>query len=398
MSTKQLVIAIFATALVVSACTSGPAPTPASSAAPTSAASAAPATDAPSVAPSTAASQAPATSAASAAPTGTTAPTAAGACTPEAPTATSKDWNLLEAHNGEFTFKYPPSWDKLYGAFVFKTKNLLATDTFNETGLPADSETRADLVRTPGAGLPNASALVFPGVVSNTATAFQRQVDRLGKITTIKLINTNLAACIGGEPAFGVEFTFNKDATYQQSWFMVRAGRLFDFQWLAAKGQEQTDLFREMFRTWQWTPNLPVATPLPRPSVTPPPSAAATTSGTPTPVPSTGGQPFVLAGMALNVDTAATAANPKDFVTTIPKESTAIYAVFVLKAGLSGQVDGALKQGDKVLVTLSLQYGPKNTWGDFRINAANGIAVGDYTMVITYAPTGESVSVPFSVT
>jgi hypothetical protein len=101
--------------------------------------------------------------------------------------------------------------------------------------------------------------------------------------------------------------------------------------------------------------------------------------------------------MTTEIDTAALSADPKDFVTTIPKESTSIYAVFALKPGLSGQVDGALKQGDKVLVTLSLDYTTKNTWGDFRINSANGITPGTYTMVITFAPTGETVSLPFTV-
>ena len=70
--------------------------------------------------------------------------------------------------------------------------------------------------------------------------------------------------------------------------------------------------------------------------------------------------------------------------------------MFALKPGLSGQINGALKQGDKVLVTLSLQYGPKNTWGDFRINSANGFAVGNYTMVITFVPNGETINLPFT--
>ena len=101
--------------------------------------------------------------------------------------------------------------------------------------------------------------------------------------------------------------------------------------------------------------------------------------------------------MATTVDTKATAANPKDFVTTIPKEATTIYAVFAMKKGLTGQVNGVLKQGDKSLVTLSLQYAAKNTWGDFRINSAKGIAVGDYTMVISFVPTGETITLPFNV-
>jgi hypothetical protein len=328
----------------------------------------------------------------SATATGTGAPSAtAAACTPEAPTTLSANWSKLQAHDGDYSFKFPATWDKLYGAFVFTTSSLLDPQTFAETGLPATSETRADLVRAPGVGLPNASVLIVPGVTSDTATVFARQVERFKSIADIHVLSSSLTACLGGEQALGVSFTFNKDTTYQESWYLVHAGRSYDFQWLAPKGQEQTDTFKEMFRTWEWSPNIPVATPLPTVSGQPSPSASAAGS------PSAGVTSFVLAGMATKVDTAAASANPKDFLTTIPKETTALYAVFSLKPGLQGQVNGALRQGDKVLVTLSLQYGPKNTWGDFRINSSNGIAPGNYVMLIEYVPNGETIQLPFTV-
>jgi hypothetical protein len=318
-------------------------------------------------------------------PTSATSPGASPSCTPEAPTAASANWSTLQSHDGDYTLKYPANWDKLYGAFVFNTSSLIDAQTFKETGLPATSETRADLVRAPGVGLPNASVLIIPGVTSNTPVVFARQADRFRAIGDIKVTNANLSVCIGGDQALGIAFTFNNDTTYQESWYVVRGGRSYDSQWLAPKGQEQTELFREIFRTLAWTPNFPAATPMP------------TISGAPTAAPSgSAGSVFVLSGMALSIDAAAAAANPKTFVTTIPKASTAIYAVFALKPGLSGQVNGALKQGDKVLVTLSLQYGPKNTWGDFRINSANGFAAGNYTMVITFVPNGETINLPFT--
>lgn len=397
MRTKQLLTALFALTLFVGACANNPAesaapPTsaaPSAATTPTTVPSSAGTSTAPTVsatdsgAPTTSASApATATTSASVAPTAST-----PACTTEAPTAVSAQWTTLQAHDSDFSVKFPASWDKIYGAFVFNSSSLVDAQTFAETGLPATSETRADLVRAPGVGLPNASVLIVPGVTSNTATVFARQVDRFKAIADIKPIATNLVACIGGEQALGISFTFNKDTTYQESWYMVRSGRVYDFQWLAPKGQEQSDLFREMFRTWAWAANVAVATPQP------------TTSGAPSVAPShsAGASSFTLAGMATKVDTAATSANRKDFLTTIPKESTAIYAVFALKAGLTGQVNGALKQGDKVLVTLSLQYGAKNTWGDFRVNSASGIAAGAYTMVITFVPNGETINLPFTV-
>ena len=163
----------------------------------------------------------------------------------------------LQSHDTDFSFEYPADWDKIYGAFVFNTSSLLDPKTFAETGLPATSETRADLVRAPGVGLPNASVLIVPGVVSNTATVFQRQLARFGAIPDIKVVSSGLTACIGGQQALGVAFTFNKDTTYQESWYMVRGGRSYDFQWLAPKGQEATDQFREMFRTWSGVPTSP---------------------------------------------------------------------------------------------------------------------------------------------
>jgi hypothetical protein len=412
--TRHLLIALFGLALVLAACSnnSSQAPDPTgqssvvASAPPTSAtatavpsdqvtptpSSTATATPTPSrsVAASPTASPSAAPSAIASAPSSadpsSTPSASAVACEPEAPTSTSAGWSTLQAHDTDFSFEYPADWDKIYGAFVFNTSSLLDPKTFAETGLPATSETRADLVRAPGVGLPNASVLIVPGVTSNTATVFQRQLARFGTIPDIKVVSSGLTACIGGQQALGVAFTFNKDTTYQESWYVVRGGRSYDFQWLAPKGQEATDQFREMFRTWQWGANVPVATPLPHPSgaASPAPSGSAMSS-------------FVLAGITTKVDSAATSANPKDFVTTVPKAATAIYSVFALKPGLSGQVNGALKQGDKVVVTLSLQYGSKNSWGDFRINSANGIAPGSYTMVITFVPNGETINLPFTV-
>ena len=101
--------------------------------------------------------------------------------------------------------------------------------------------------------------------------------------------------------------------------------------------------------------------------------------------------------MAVTVDPNATAANPKEFLTTLPAGATTIYAVFVLRTGLTGLVSGVLISADKVLANLSLQYGATNTWGYFKAAAPGGITPGSYTMALTYAPTGETVNLPFTV-
>ena len=78
-------------------------------------------------------------------------------------------------------------------------------------------------------------------------------------------------------------------------------------------------------------------------------------------------------------------------MTTIPKTAKAIFAVFSLRKGLAGQVDGVLMRGTDALVTVSLEYTSKNTWGDFKINAGNGVPPGDYVMQFTFRPTGEAI-------
>ena len=272
------------------------------------------------------------------------------------------------------------------GSFVFTTSSLLDAETFAETGLPLSHQTRADLVRATAGGVPNASVLIVPGVVSTTEVVYQRQFERLSNLANINILHSGIQACIGGEKALGVEFTFRNSATsttFQQSYWAVRNGRSYDFQWLAPPSLPQPEIAQEMMRTWQWAPNVPVATPRP--------------TGSPEPLPSFTGSAFTTAGIAAAIAADATAADPKTYVTTIPKGATSLFAVFALQPGLFGQVDGQLKQGDKILLTLSVLYQKDNTWGNFRLNAPSGMAVGSYVMHITFRPTGETVELPFTV-
>ncbi len=343
-------------------------------------------------------------------------------CLVESPTFLSSGWASLDAHDNDYSFRYPSDWDRLYGAFVFDTASLVDPVTFAETGLPSSSETRADLVRAPAVGLPNASVLILPGVTSDTATVFARQAARFEATPTISVISDSETACLGGQLALGITFTFGHPAasasatasvgasssaaspaspsagsaiTYEESWYVVRAGRLYDFQWLASAPPSADDsaIFREMFRTWTWAPNVPVATPLPS-VASPSLGASASASAPPSALP--GGSSFVIAGMALKIDTSAKSADPSTFVTSVPTAATVLYAVFSLKPGLSGQVVGTLKQGDTSFVTLKLDYGPTNSWGDFMITSTSGIAAGDYQMEITFIPTAETITLPFT--
>jgi len=355
-------------------------------------------------------------------------PSISSTCTPDPPTALSSGWTTLQAHGGDYSFAYPPAWQSLYGAFVFDTNTLVAPATFAETGLPSDATTLADLVRAPGlpmpgaptpspdqspapdAGLPNAEVLIVPGVVSSTDTVYARELARFTSVADIQVVATNLVGCIGGQRALGVQFVFSAGTTFQQSWYIVHNGRLYDFQWLAAKAAPQTGLFAEMVRTFQWTPGVPPATPLPSVSGSAAPSAAAASapngavaSGAPDVSPGAGASgagsgAFVLAGMAAGVVSGAPQANPSTFTTTLAKSLKAIYAVFVLQRGLTGTVRGELKEGAFTLATVMLDYGAGNTWGDFTINSSNGFMPGsDYLMILTHGPSGASIRLPFTV-
>jgi hypothetical protein len=315
----------------------------------------------------------------------------------------SASWNTVQSHGNDYTFKFPTTWDKVYGSPPFITSSLLDPATIAETGLPANAETLADVVRTPGVAIPGATVLVVPGVVSPTQVVFDRQVTRFQANTDVTSLNATLTGCIGGDRMLGVELLYNKGTTYQRSWYVVRNGRSYDFQWVAARGQEQTEIFAEMIRTWQWLPNVAGATPVPTqsggpvPTVAPSVAPTAATSQPLTPTPAPSESAFVLAGMATSVKTSAKEADPKTFVTMIPKTAKAFFAVFALRPGLTGEVDGVLMQGTNALLTVSLQYTAANTWGDFKINAEKGIPPGDYVMQFTYRPTGEAIQRPFTV-
>ena len=311
-------------------------------------------------------------------------------CTPEAPTELSAEWKTLDAHDGDVVFKYPPEWEALYGAFPFRTTSLLDPITLAETGLPADHTTRADLVRTPKTGLPNASVLIVPGVLAATEDVYVRQELRFRQIAGAEILQADLESCLDGLTAYGVEFVYGENERLQQNWYVVHNGRSYDFQWLATKAKPDREIFMEMIRTWQWTPNFPVATPLPGPTSTPAPIA--------TPAPSGGDSAFVVAGMATSITAGAPEPDTSAFTPVLSKDLTSIYAVFALADGLTGRVEGDLLKGDLVLATLALEYRSNHAWGDFRINSADGFEVGtDYEMRIRYVPTGEEIVLPFSV-
>ena len=387
---SALPVALLAIVLVVTGCDVFTTTTsPLATASPTAGATQGPTASGSAAASATTAATSTPTPTATPAPTATPSPTprpSPKACTSQAPTDLSKDWKTLTAKDGDFSFKYPKEWEHLYGAFLFRADQLVDPQTLSETGLPGDHPIKADLVRAAETGIPNASVLIVPGVLSSAPDVYFRQELRFRQISDAEFRRTDIEACLDGLTAYGVEFVFGPDATLQQSFYVVHNGRSYDFQWLATKAKPDAALFLEMMRTWKWTPDFPEATP--RPTVTPTATAA----------PSGSGSAFVVAGMAASITSGAPQADTSTFTKVLSGELTSIYAVFVLRQGLTGRVEGDLLKGDQVLATLALEYAPNHTWGDFRINSANGFAVGtDYQMRIRFMPTGEEIVLPFAV-
>jgi hypothetical protein len=143
------------------------------------------------------------------------------------------------------------------------------------------------------------------------------------------------------------------------------------------------------------------ATPSPTPNLTqndvlsPSPPAP---GGTPVLV-----DPFISAGIATDVDTAATAVDPSKYRTTIPgKDYHAVYVVFALKPDTVGKVSMVMTFNDVEVLQkpLSIDYGTINSWGNFKVNFDPGkdMPLGIYKTVMTFEPTGAQVVQYFAVT
>lgn len=117
----------------------------------------------------------------------------------------------------------------------------------------------------------------------------------------------------------------------------------------------------------------------------------------PTPLPS-GTSAFTLLSMATFADSTKSApdstAFTDAFATTVPR----IYVVFSLRSDLSGKVVCTMTvNGSELIKPLTIDYGTGNSWGDFEISPSGTFPIGDYVATLTYAPSGEVVTIPFKV-
>ncbi len=149
------------------------------------------------------------------------------------------------------------------------------------------------------------------------------------------------------------------------------------------------------------SPTLRV-TPTPAPTGTAPtPSDTAATpapsDAAPTPAPS-GATAFTLLKMATAADSSKPAPDSTTFTQTYPTTAPAIYVVFALSPGLTGKITCAISaNGVQLMQPLTIDYGSKNSWGDFKVRSRGRFVKGDYRATLTYVPTGEAASISFTV-
>lgn len=142
------------------------------------------------------------------------------------------------------------------------------------------------------------------------------------------------------------------------------------------------------------SPILPV-TPTPAPSGAAPTPASSETA--PIPAPS-GTSAFTLLRMASKADSSKPAPDSTTFTQTFPTSAPAVYVVFALTSGLTGNVTCAISaNGVRLIQPLTIDYGSKNSWGDFKVRSRGTFVKGDYRATLTYVPTGEVVSISFTV-
>jgi hypothetical protein len=132
----------------------------------------------------------------------------------------------------------------------------------------------------------------------------------------------------------------------------------------------------------------PTASPSPSPS--PSPSAPATAPS--------GAGAFVVAGVTATFDSSAAAPDPSAFGTSFPSDTAAIYVPYQLAPGLSGTVTSTWKASGASDVVASFDYPAAAPWAYFRLTHPGGFVPGANQEILAFGPTGESVTLDFTIT
>lgn len=129
---------------------------------------------------------------------------------------------------------------------------------------------------------------------------------------------------------------------------------------------------------------------------TAPPSETPTPSPTATPAGGTG--TIALAGLSPEIDKPALTIDTSTFTTTFVSETPAIYVLYKLSTGAADKVVSTWTKDDVVINTFSLDYPANAPWAYFELSFKGGFIPGDYEEKLTLVDSGDTLTLPFTVT
>jgi hypothetical protein len=125
------------------------------------------------------------------------------------------------------------------------------------------------------------------------------------------------------------------------------------------------------------------------------PTTPASTPVAGSPPASAGSSPFVIAGLSASNNSALDTIDVSTFATSFPASTDAIYAEYALTAGLSGTVNIAWNSPTD---TQSYDYSASDPWAWFGATVSGRFSPGPNTAVLTFEATGQSITLPFTIT
>jgi hypothetical protein len=116
---------------------------------------------------------------------------------------------------------------------------------------------------------------------------------------------------------------------------------------------------------------------------------------------------FAVAGLVANISPDSGPPDPSTFETAFTTNNPfngdvlkriGIYVTYRLRPGLEGKVSVVTTSPDGMTITDSYDYPASADSAYFAISYANGFALGEHRTVLTFGPTGDSISLPFTIT
>jgi hypothetical protein len=113
---------------------------------------------------------------------------------------------------------------------------------------------------------------------------------------------------------------------------------------------------------------------------------------------SAGGSPFAVAGLSASVNSNLNSVDVSTFATTFPASTDSIYADYALTAGLSGTVSITWTSTTGSTSSNSYDYQASDPWAWFGATVSGRFSPGANKAVLTFEPTGQTITLPFTIT